>query len=81
VQIFQTNDVIEARTCRRAQFAGVVKEVMLGGISITGLVHSVREESFGPKQWTVTIIPKAMPVFKSKRSVVLTEKIQARSAI
>ena len=81
MQIFQTNDVIEARTCRRAQFAGVIKEVMLGGISITGLVHSVQEETFVPKQWTVTIIPKAIPVFKSKRSVVLTEKIQARSAI
>jgi hypothetical protein len=81
VQIFQTNDVIEARTCRRAQFAGVVRQVMLGGISITGLVHSVKEESFVPRQWTVTIIPKAIPVFKSKRSVVLTGKIQARSMI
>ena len=81
MQIFQTDDVIEARTCRRAQFAGVIKEVMLGGISITGLVHSVKEETFVPKRWTVAIIPKAIPVFKSKRSVVLTEKIQARSAI
>jgi hypothetical protein len=81
VQIFQTNDVIEARTCRRAQFAGVIKEVMLGGISITGLVHSVKEETFVPKRWTVMIIPKAIPVFKSKRSVVLTGKIQARPAI
>jgi hypothetical protein len=81
VQIFQTNDVIEARTCRRAQFTGLVKEVMLGGIYITGLVHSVKEESFVPKQWTVTIIPRAIAVFKSKRSVVLTEKIQARSMI
>ena len=81
MQIFQTNDVIEARTCRRAQFAGVIKEVMLGGIAITGLVHSVKEETFVPKRWTVTIIPKAIPVFKSKRSAVLTEKIQARSAI
>jgi hypothetical protein len=81
VQIFQTDDVIEARTCRRAQFAGVIKEVMLGGIAITGLVHSVKEETFAPRRWTVTIIPKAMPDFKSRRSVVLTEKIQARSAI
>jgi hypothetical protein len=81
VQVFQTNDVIEARTCRRAQFAGVVKEVVLGGISITGLVHSVKEETIVPKQWTITIVPKALPVFKSRRSVVLTEKIQARSAI
>jgi hypothetical protein len=81
VQIFQTNDVIEARTCRRAQFAGVVKEVMLGGVSITGLVHSVREETLIPGQWTIAIIPKAIPAFKSRRSVVLTEKIQARSAI
>lgn len=81
VQIFQTNDVIEARTCRRAQFAGVVKEVTLGGISITGLVHSVKEETLVPGQWTVAIIPKAIPTFKSRRSVVLTEKIQARSAI
>jgi hypothetical protein len=81
VQIFQTNDVIEARTCRRAQFAGVVKEVTLGGISITGLVHSVKEEPLIPGQWTVTIIPKAIPAFKSRRSVVLTEKIQARSTV
>jgi hypothetical protein len=81
VQIFQTNDVIEARTCRRAQFAGVVKEVMLGGISITGLVHSVKEEAFVPRQWTVTIIPRAIPVFKSKRSAVLTERVQARPMI
>jgi hypothetical protein len=81
VQIFQTNDVIEARTCRRAQFAGVIKEVMLGGISITGLVHSVKEETFVPRRWTVTIIPKAIPFFKSNRSVVLAGKIQARSAI
>jgi hypothetical protein len=81
VQIFQTNDVIEARTCRRAQFAGVVKEVTLGGISITGLVHSVREETLIPRRWTVAIIPKAIPVFKSRRSVVLTEKVQARSTI
>jgi hypothetical protein len=81
VQIFQTNDIIEARTCRRAQFAGVVKEVTLGGISITGLVHSVREETLIPGQWTIAIIPKAIPTFKSRRSVVLTEKIQARSTI
>jgi hypothetical protein len=81
VQIFQTNDVIEARTCRRAQFAGVVKEVTLGGISITGLVHSVREETLIPRQWTVAIIPKPVPVFKSRRSLVLTGKAQARSTI
>jgi hypothetical protein len=81
VQIFQTNDVIEARTCRRAQFAGVVKEVTLGGISITGLVHSVKEEPLIPGQWTVAIIPKPIAAFKSRPSVVLTEKVQARSTV
>jgi hypothetical protein len=69
VQFFQTNDPIEARTCRRAQFSGYAKELTLNGVAISGLVHSVKEDNaLVPTCWTVTIIPQAIVAHKPRRS-------------
>jgi len=68
MQTIQTNDENEARTCRRAQFAGRVAEVTVGGIKMTGLVYAVKEDTAViPMQWSITISPKAIPTFKPQR--------------
>jgi hypothetical protein len=65
VQTFQTTYLIEARACRRAQFAGWIKTLNVGGASITGLVHSVKEDTLSnPAQWTIQIIAKEQRTFK-----------------
>jgi hypothetical protein len=65
VQTFQTTDLIEARACRRAQFSGWIKTLNVGGASITGLVHSVKEDILSnPAQWTIQIIAKEQRTFK-----------------
>jgi hypothetical protein len=67
VQLFQTNDPIEARTCRRAQFSGFAKQLTLNGVAVSGLVHSVMEDkALVPTLWTVTIIPQAIVAHKPK---------------
>jgi hypothetical protein len=65
VQTFQTTDLIEARACRRAQFSGWIKTLNVGGASITGFVHSVKEDILSnPAQWTIQIIAKEQRTFK-----------------
>ena len=69
MQLFQTSDPIEARTCRRAQFSGFAKELAVNGVAISGLVHSVKEDdSLVPTLWTVTIIPQVILACKPRRS-------------
>ena len=68
LQTFQTSDLVEARRCRRAQFAGRISTVQVSGTSVTGLVHSVLEEPFtAPAQSTIKIVPKDLPKFKPLR--------------
>jgi hypothetical protein len=68
VQTFQTTDLIEARACRRAQFSGWIKTLNVGGASVTGLVHSVKEDSFcNPALWTIQIIAKEQRTFKRQQ--------------
>ncbi len=66
MQIIRTNDENEARTCRRAQFAGRVAEITVGGITTSGLVYAVKADpAVTPAQWTITILPKSIPAFKA----------------
>jgi len=65
VQTFQTTNLIEARACRRAQFSGWIKTLNVGGASVTGLVHSVKEDGLcNPALWTIQIIAKEQRTFK-----------------
>ena len=64
----RTTDPVEARNCRRAQFTGFAKEITLSGITVSGLVHAVREDvSLVPPRWAVTIIPQEIMDFKAVR--------------
>ena len=68
MQLFYTTDPVEARNCRRAQFTGFAKEITLSGITVSGLVHAVREDvSLVPPRWAVTIIPQEIMDFKAVR--------------
>jgi hypothetical protein len=62
VQTFQTTDLIEARACRRAQFSGWIKTFNVGGASISGLVHSVKEDILSNP--AIQIIAKEQRTFK-----------------
>jgi len=65
VQTFQTTNLIEARACRRAQFSGWIKTLNVGGASVTGLVHSVKEDGLcNPALWTIQIIAREQRTFK-----------------
>ena len=78
MQHYQTIDPLEARTCRRAQFAGIAKQLTLNGTAITGLVHAVREDvSLVPTRWTVTIIPQEIPAFRPTRAVATNRHLRA----
>jgi hypothetical protein len=68
VQTFQTTNLIEARACRRAQFSGWIKTLNVGGASVTGLVHSVKEDSLcNPALWTIRIIAKEQRTFQRQQ--------------
>lgn len=54
-QTFETTQDIEARRCRAAQFKGMLTRMSLSGVSVTGFVHSIREES-EPKKWIINIV-------------------------
>jgi hypothetical protein len=57
MQTFETTQVSEARRCRRAQFKGMVTRINLSGVSVTGLVHSVRKDAMSePKKWIIKIV-------------------------
>lgn len=68
METFLTTDPIEARACRRAQYAGWVAAFSFGRVAVTGIVHSVKEHALSsPKFWTIRIQVKAMPVAKANR--------------
>ncbi len=59
MQRFETTQFIEARRCRYAQFGGRQARVTLGGVTVTGIVHSVMEDaSSKPKKWIIKIVSK-----------------------
>ena len=57
MQTFETTQVSEARRCRSAQFRGVPTRINLSGVSVTGFVHSIREDAVSePKKWIINIV-------------------------
>jgi hypothetical protein len=78
MQLFYTTDPVEARNCRRAQFAGFAKEITVSGTTISGLVHAVREDtSLVPPRWAVTIIPQEIFAFRAVRVAPLNNYVRA----
>lgn len=61
MQVLETDDSVEARRCRRAQYAGYAKEVTINGSKVLGIVRSVKQEP--GRSWIVTIIPTEPKVF------------------
>ena len=59
VQTIETAELTEARRCRFAQFRGMPATLQVGGVTVRGLVRSVRELRTSPTpRWVVTIIPR-----------------------
>jgi hypothetical protein len=59
MQTIEITNPTEARRCRFAQYRGEKATVMLNGLPVTGMVHSVKEQkSSDPTRWTVTMVPK-----------------------
>ena len=57
MQTFETTQPTEARRCRAAQFRGIPTRMSLSGVSVTGLVHSIREDALSePKKWIIKIV-------------------------
>lgn len=57
VQQIETNDPIEARRSRYAQYRGQIATLTFGPETVKGLVRSVREDSSTvPVRWLVTIV-------------------------
>jgi hypothetical protein len=65
VQRIQTSDAVEAQRCRRAQYSGLPTTITLNGLTIRGIVQSVREENRA--LWIVTVIPKVQKIFTLPR--------------
>ena len=61
MRVLETDDPVEAQRCRRAQYAGYAKEVIINGSKVLGIVRSVKQEP--GRSWVVTIIPTAPKVF------------------
>jgi hypothetical protein len=59
MQTIEITDPIEARRCRYAQYRGEKATLMLNGLSVTGMVRSVREDKSGtPMRWIISVVPK-----------------------
>ena len=59
MQAIETTDPIEARRARCAQYRGGVVQFSMVGMTINGIVQSVKEiKSSTPKRWIVTVIAK-----------------------
>lgn len=57
MQTFETTQVSEARRCRAAQFKGMPARMSLSGVTVTGFVHSIREDAVNdPKKWIIKIV-------------------------
>jgi|1186.fasta_scaffold119287_2 hypothetical protein len=58
VQHIETNDPIEARRSRYAQYRGLVATLTFGRATVRGMVRSVKEDSScTPVRWLITIAP------------------------
>jgi hypothetical protein len=56
MQTFETTDVLDARRCRYAQYAGAPKVLTLCGSTIRGVVRSVWENPAStPTNWIIKI--------------------------
>jgi hypothetical protein len=60
MQTFQITDPKVARRCRFAQLRGEKATLILEGLSVTGMVQSIKEDksSFTPR-WSITVAPNA----------------------
>ena len=59
MQTFETTQSIEARRCRYAQFGGRQARLIVAGVTVTGVVHSVMEDvASTPKKWIIKIASK-----------------------
>ena len=59
MQSIETNDPVEARRARCAQFRGGIVQFTLKGMTINGIVQSVMEvRSSTPKRWIVKVVAK-----------------------
>ena len=57
VQQIETNDPIEARRSRYAQYRGQVATLTFGSATVRGMVRSVKEDSSSiPVRWLVTVV-------------------------
>jgi hypothetical protein len=59
MQTIEITDPKEARRCRYAQYRGEKATLMLNGLSVTGMVRSVKEDnSSTPMRWIISLAPK-----------------------
>ncbi|MDI1266920.1 MAG: hypothetical protein PS018_27015 [bacterium] len=59
VQQIETNDPIEARRSRYAQYRGQVATLTFGPATVKGMVRSVKEDNSSiPVRWLVTVVPQ-----------------------
>jgi hypothetical protein len=59
VQQIETNDPIEARRSRYAQYRGLVATLTFGGSTVKGIVRAVKQDrSCTPVRWSITIAPQ-----------------------
>jgi hypothetical protein len=59
MQTIEITNPIEARRCRYAQYRGEKVRLILNGLPIMGMVHSVMEvKSSDPTRWLVRVVPK-----------------------
>jgi hypothetical protein len=59
MQTIEITDPKEARRCRYAQYRGEKATLMLSGLSVTGMVRSVKEDkSTTPMRWIISVVPK-----------------------
>jgi hypothetical protein len=59
MQTIEITDPIEARRCRYAQYRGEKARLLLNGVPVTGMVHSVMEvKSSNHTRWIVSVVPK-----------------------
>jgi hypothetical protein len=59
MRTIEITDPKEAQRCRYAQYRGEKATLMLNGLSVTGMVCSVREDnSSTPMRWIISVVPK-----------------------
>ena len=68
MQAYSTSNPAEARAGRRAQFAGRVTTLAIGGVPVTGFVHSVQENDLSsPSEWMIKVHVKELITHKPNR--------------